>query len=151
LQLNIGATECPVAALRNVSFTPGYEIAELRGIETTHILARAKYNYKVDVRCEYAMWDTETDYILSSFMNGAYLASPTSTTATDADTAGYRSKCALFTLTATIYDTSRAKYLTATIYNVSFPEIPMELNENSYMSRALAGTGESISYMYSSA
>lgn len=151
LQVNVGATECPVAALRNVSFTPRYEHAELRGIESTHRLAVAKYNLDVDVRCEYAMWDVQTDYILSSFLNGAFLTSPTAAPATDANDAGYRAKVALFNITATVYDTTRAQYMTATIYNVYFNDVPMELNENTYMQRNLTGKGESISYMYKSA
>ena len=151
LQVNIGATECPVAALRNVTFTPHYEIAELYGMESTHILGRAKYQLSVDVKCEYSMWDSQTDYILSSFLNGAYLASPTSTAATDADTAGYRAKCAVFNITATVYDTTRAKYFTATVYNVYFNDVPFELRENEFITRALAGKGESVAILYSTA
>jgi hypothetical protein len=56
----------------------------------------------------------------------------------------------MFNITATVYDTTRAQYMTATIYNVYFNDIPMELNENTYMQRNLTGKGESISYMYKS-
>lgn len=151
LQITIGATICPVAALRNVTMTPHYEVADLYGMESTHRLAAAKYQLGVDVRVEYAMWDTTTDYIMASFLNGAYLASPTSTAATDADTAGYRSKCAFFNITATVYDTTRAKYKTATVYNVYFNDIPDDLAENSYVTRNMTGKGESYAYLYTDA
>jgi hypothetical protein len=150
LQVTIGATAASVAALRNVRFVPRYEHAELYGIESTHRKAVCKYQYSVDVTCEYAMWDPSTDYILSSFINGAYLAPPCdTTTATDADTACYRSKVALFTITGTVYDTSCGTTMTATAYNVYFPEVPaIDLTENGYMSRNLSGKAESFAYMY---
>jgi len=151
LQVTIGGTICPVAALRNVTMTPHYEVAELYGMESTHRKAACKYQLSVDVKCEYAMWDTTTDYIMASFLNGAYLASPTSTAATDADAAGYRSKCALFNITATVYDSTRAKYKTATVYNVHFTDVPDELAENSFITRNLTGKGESYAYLYSDA
>lgn len=151
LQINIGATVCPVAALRNVTMTPHYEVADLYGMESTHRLAAAKYQLSVDVKCEYAMWDSASDYIMASFLNGAYLASPTSAAATDADTAGYRAKCAMFNITATVYDTTRAKYKTATIYNVYFNEIPDDLRENEFITRAMTGKGESYAYLYTDA
>ncbi len=97
------------------------------------------------------MWDTNTDYVLSSFLNGAYLAAPTAAVATDANDAGYRAKCAVFNITATVYDITRAKYVTATVYNVYFNEIPWELRENEFVSRNLSGKGESVSFLYSSA
>ena len=145
--LTIGGTVTPVAALRNVSFTPHYETAELYGIESTHRKAVAKYQLSVDCKIEFAMWDTSADYILSSLLAGAYAASPTSV-ATDVDTACARSKCALFNMTATVWDTTCAKYLTATVYNVYFNEVPWELRENEYISRNLSGKGESVSFLY---
>lgn len=150
LQVTIGATAASVAALRNVRFVPRYEHAELYGIESTHRKAVCKYQYSVDVTCEYAMWDPNTDYVLSSFINGAYLAPPCDTTsATDADTACYRSKVAMFNITATIYDTTCGTTMTATAYNVYFTEVPaVDLTENGYMSRNLSGKAESFSYMY---
>lgn len=151
LQVTIGGTVCPVAALKNVTMTPRYEVAELYGIESTHIKARAKYQLSVDVRCEYAMWDSASDFILSSFLNGGYAASPTSGVATDNDSAGWRSKCALFNITATVYDSTRAKYKTATVYNVHFNEISDELAEDSFITRNLTGKGESYAYSYKDA
>ena len=151
LEVTIGGTICPVAALRNVTMTPHYEVAELYGMESTHRKAACKYQLSVDVKCEYAMWDSDTDYIMASFLNGAYLASPTTAVATDADTAGYRAKCALFNITATVYDTTRAKYKTATVYNVYFNEVPDELRENEYITRNLTGKGESYAVLYSTA
>ena len=150
LQVMIGATACSVAALRNVRMTPRYEHAELYGIESTHRKAVAKYQYSVDVACEYAMWDPSTDYMLSSFLNGAYAAAPADTAAaTDADTACYRSKVAVFNITATLYDTTCSTTLTATAYNVYFPEMPaVDMTENGFMSRNLSGKGESFSYRY---
>lgn len=147
LMVTIGATNCPVGAIKGVTFTPKYEIAELYGMESTHRQAVAKYQLSVDVKCDYAMWDTDTDFILSSFLSGAYAASPTST-ATDVNTACQRAKCALFNITATVYDTTCAKYMTATIYNIYFGEIPFELRENEYITRNLTGKGESIAICY---
>lgn len=143
----IGATVCPVAALKNITFTPKFEHAELYGMESTHRQAVAKYQLSVDVKCEYAMWDTSTDFILSSFLSGSYAAAPSST-ATDVNTACARAKVALFNLVATVYDTTCAKHMTATIYNIYFPEIPWELRENEYIVRNLAGKGESIAICY---
>jgi len=151
LQVTIGGTVCPVAALKNVTMTPRYEVAELYGIESTHRKAACKYQLSVDVKCEYAMWDTAADFILSSFLAGGYAASPTSTAATDADAAGYRAKCALFNITATVYDSTRAKYKTATVYNVYLNEVPDELRENEFITRNLTGKGESYAYLYSDA
>lgn len=150
LTMTIGATVCSVAALKNVRFVPRYEHAELYGIESTHRRAVCKYNYSVDVTCEYAMWDPSTDYMLSSFINGAYLAPPCDTAgATDADTACYRSKVAMFNITATMYDTTCGTTMTATAYNVYFADMPaMDMSENAFMSRNLSGKAESFAYKY---
>ena len=144
LNLTIGATSVTVAALKNVSFTPKYEIAELYGIESTHVKARNRYQLKVDTKVEYAMWDADLDYMMFAFLNGEYKA-PTGT-ATDSDIAGLRSQCALFSITGTVYNTGRTRTITATAYNVVFPEIPFELRENEYISRNLGGTAESVAF-----
>jgi hypothetical protein len=144
LNLTIGATSVSVAALKNVSFTPKYEIAELYGMESTHVKARNRYQLKVDTKVEYAIWDPDLDYMLFSFLNGEY-KDPTGV-ATDSDAAGLRSKCALFNITATVYNTSRTRTTTATAYNVVFPEIPFEMRENEYIVRNLAGQAESVAY-----
>lgn len=143
LSLMIGATSCPVAALKNVSFTPRYEISELYGMESTHIRARAKYALKVDVACEFAMWDTDQDYVMRSFLNGGYSST---NPATDNDTACTRSKVALFTVSASVGDSTCSRVMWATAYNVAFPEVPFELRENEWITRGLRGVGESISY-----
>jgi hypothetical protein len=143
MTVTVGATTFSVAALKNVSFTPRYEIAELYGMESTHVQARAKYALKVDVGFEYAMWDCDNDYVLGSVLNGEYSIT---TPATDDDTASLRNKCALFNVTATHYDSTRSRKITATAYNVVFPEIPYEMRENEYISRNMRGTGESVAF-----
>jgi len=144
LNMTIGATSVSVAALKNVAFTPKYEIAELYGMESTHVKARNKYQLKVDTKVEYAIWDPDLDYILYAFLGGEYTA-PTGV-ATDSDAAGLRSKCALFNITATVYNTSRNRTITATAYNVVFPEIPFELRENEYIVRNLGGSAEAVAF-----
>jgi hypothetical protein len=144
LNMTIGATSVTVAALKNVSFTPKYEIAELYGIESTHVRARNKYQLKVDTKVEYAMWDADLDYVMYAFLGGQYTA-PTGV-ATDSDAAGLRSQCPLFNITATVYNTGRTRTITATAYNVVFAEVPFELRENEYITRNLAGSAESVSF-----
>jgi len=146
LTLTIGGTPIPVAALRNVSFTPHFETAELYGMESLLRQGVAKYQHSVDVKCEFAMWDTENDYVLNSVLAGGY-----STTATTLDTGCARAKCALFNITATVYDTTCAKKLTATIYDVYFNDVPFELRENEFISRSLAGKGKLMQLTYANA
>jgi len=143
LQITIGGTTATVGAIKNVSFTPRYEIAELYGMESTHIKARAKYALKVDVACEYAMWDTDYDFMLRSFLNGAY---NNTNPATDNDSACTRAKCAMFNISASVGDANCDRYIWATAYNVVFPDMTFELRENEWITRALKGTGESVSF-----
>jgi len=89
------------------------------------------------------MWDCDNDYVLGSVLNGEYSIT---TPATDDDTASLRNKCALFNVTATHYDSTRSRKITATAYNVVFPEIPYEMRENEYISRNMRGTGESVAF-----
>lgn len=148
LQMVSGATIASVAALRNVRFTPKYEVAELRGIESLLRQAVAKYNYEVDVAFEFAMWDGTADIVLYSMLKGA------NTTQSGAaqldDSVGYRSKVATFNITATVYDHTRSNYFTATIYDVYFSEIPYELRENEWISRNMSGKGASMMLVYAS-
>jgi len=148
LSLTVGGTVADVAAIRNVRFTPHFETAELYGIESTHVLARAKYQLGVDVSCEYAMWNPSNDFVLSTVLQGQYTAGTTTAVATDSDTAAQRSKCALFNMTASIWNHTRTHYMIATVYNIVFPEVPFEMRENEFISRNLAGKGESVSFLY---
>ena len=116
-------------------------------MESVFPQARNKHTFKVDAKCEYAMWDPAADYIMASFLNGAYSSSTTGVN----DAAGYRASCATFDITATVYNTSLASTMTLKAISVVFPEIPMELRENEYISRNLAGTGAQFTITYGSA
>jgi hypothetical protein len=142
-----GGTSVPVGALKNVKFIPRFKFTELRGMETIYRHCVSKYDYEVDVEFSYAMWDSNADILLWSFLKGDNVADTTDVGTVD-DTANYRSKCALFNIEATINDTTGASTITATVYNVYFKEIPVELIENEYISRACTGKGKSISFYY---
>ena len=146
LQITSGATIANVAALRNVKFSPKFEVADLRGIESLYRLAEAKYNYEVDVSFEFAMWDASADIVLYSFLKGENITQTGA--ATLDDTSGYRSQVATFNITATVYDHTNASYFTATIYNIYFNEIPYELRENEWISRNMTGKGKSMALVY---
>lgn len=144
LTVTIGATTFSVAALQNVSFTPKYETVPLYGMESTHRKAVARHSLSVDVKFKYAMWNPDADIILGSVLNGEYL-SPTGV-ATDADTAGLRSKLAVFNVVATQIDSTRARQVTATAYNVYFDSLPWEMTQNEWIVRDLTGVGESVAF-----
>lgn len=146
LTMTSGATIANVAALRNVRFTPKYEVAELRGIESLLRQAVAKYNYEVDVSFEYAMWDATADIVLYSMLKGGNTTQ--SGNAELDNTASFRSKVATFNIVATVYDHNRTNYFTATIYDVYFTEIPYELRENEWISRNMSGKGASMVLSY---
>lgn len=147
IRLLSGGTSVPVGALKNVKFIPRFKFTELRGMETIYRHCVSKYDYEVDVEFSYAMWDSNADILLWSFLKGDNVADTTDVGTVD-DTANYRSKCALFNIEATINDTTGASTITATVYNVYFKEIPVELIENEYISRACTGKGKSISFYY---
>lgn len=134
-----------VGALKNVKFSPKYEIAELRGMESIMRQCVAKYNYEVDVSFEYAMWDPAADLVLYGFLQGRSPAD-TNSNATVDDTSTYRNKVALFDVTATMTDTTAASKTTATAWSIYFTEIPWELRENEYISRNMSGKAKSVSF-----
>jgi hypothetical protein len=141
------ATAVTVGALKNVKFSPKFEIAELRGMESIMRQCIAKYNYEVDVSFEYAMWDSTADVILFGMLAGGNVAESTGVGTID-DTAAYRNKVATFTIEATVYDTTNSATMTATAYGVYFTEIPFELRENEYISRNMSGKARSIAFGY---
>ena len=147
IRLLSGGTSVPVGALKNVKFIPRFKFTELRGMETIYRHCVSKYDYEVDVEFSYAMWDSGADLLLWSFLKGDNVADTTEVGSVD-DTANYRSKCALFNIEATVNDTTGSSTLTATVYNVYFKEIPVELIENEYISRACTGKGNAISFYY---
>jgi len=147
IRLLSGGTSVPVGALKNVKFIPRFKFTELRGMETIYRHCVSKYVYEVDVEFSYAMWDSGADLLLWSFLKGDNVADTTEVGSVD-DTANYRSKCALFNIEATVNDTTGSSTLTATVYNVYFKEIPVELIENEYISRACTGKGNAISFYY---
>ena len=144
------ATACTVGALKNVTFTPKFEIATLYGMESLLPQARCKHTFVVDVKCEYAMWDPTADTIMSSFLQGNYSTLGAGVN----DAAGQRQRCATFNITAVIKDsgsatlTAGASTMTLVAKSVVFPEIPMELRENEYITRNLAGTGTDMTITY---
>lgn len=145
LQMYNGATLVTVGAIKNVKFTPKFEIAELRGMESIKRQCVAKYNFEVDVSFEYGMWDTAADVVLWGMLQGGNVAGSTGVGTLD-DTANYRNKVATFNIVATIFDTTNAATLTATVYNVYFTEIPFELRENEYITRNMTGKGAAIAF-----
>lgn len=145
IQMLNGATLVNVGALKNVKFTPRFEIAELRGMESIMRQCVAKYNYEVDVSFEYAMWDPSADVVLYGMLQGSNVADSLSNGTLD-DTSSYRNKVATFNITATMYDTTSASKTTATAWSVYFTEIPWELRENEYISRNMTGKAKSVSF-----
>lgn len=145
IQMMNGATLVNVGALKNVKFSPKFEIAELRGMESIQRQCIAKYNYEVDVSFEYAMWDPSADVVLYGMLKGANVANSLSVGTID-DTAGYRNRVATFNITATMYDTTNASKTTATAWSVYFTEIPWELRENEYISRNMTGKAKGVSF-----
>lgn len=134
-----------VGALKNVKFSPKFEIAELRGMDSIMRQCIAKYNYDVDVSFEYAMWDPSADIILYGMLQGRSPADTNSVGTVD-DTSTYRNTVATFQITATMTDTSAASKTTATAYSVYFTEIPWELRENEYISRNMTGKAKGVSF-----
>jgi hypothetical protein len=137
-----------MGAIKNLKFSPKFEIAELRGMESIMRKCVAKYNYEVDVSFEYAMWDPAADLVLWSMLAGRGAANTTSAVGKIDDDAAYRNKVATFNITATIYDTTSSSTITATVYHVYFTEIPFELRENEYISRNMTGKGASVEFGY---
>lgn len=143
LEVKAGATAVTVAALKGVTMTPRFEIVDLYGMESALRQAVVKHSMKVDVECKYAMWDPDTDNIMAAVLMGD--AQATTNPATINDTATYRNTLGLFTITATVKDTTLAKTLTATAWDVYFDSVPFEFNENEFMVRNLKGTAKSFS------
>ncbi len=143
LQILQGATAVSIAALKGVTITPRFEIVDLYGMESVLRQAVVKHSMKVDIECKYAMWDPDTDSIMAGVLMGN--AAATTNPATVDDTATYRNTLGLFTITATIKDTTLAKTLTATAWEVYFDSVPYEFNENEFMVRNLKGTAKSFS------
>lgn len=148
LGITNGATIVQVAAIRNIKFTPHFEIAELYGMESLKRQGAARHTHSVDVAIEFAMWDPTADVMLASYLQGANVAAANANT-TVLNDSGCRSKTATFHIVATLQDTACASKFVATIYDVYFNDVPMELRENEFMSRNMAGKGASVWLTYS--
>lgn len=148
--LTIGGTTNCIAALKNVSITPNFEVTELYGVGGIHRAAAFRHNYSVDVNCEYAMWATDAEYLLSSYLAGGYLPSPkTTSVATDENLEGQRDKVAIFDVTATVWDTNYEKKMTATVYGCYFSNMPFfSITENGFVTRNISCKGESVAFYY---
>lgn len=151
VDITVGATTNVIAALKNVSIKPHFEVTELYGVGGIHRAAAWRHTYSVDVSCEYAMWATDAEYLLSSFLAGGYLASPQTTTfATDENLEGQREKVAIFNITASVWDTSNCdRKMSATVYGVYFNDMSvMDVSENGFVTRNISGKGESVAFYY---
>ena len=150
LTVTTGATTTTLAALKNVSFNPHFDVTELYAVGGIHRVALSRSNYYVDFKCAYAMWDSSAESLLSSYLAGGYLGTPdANSVATDENLSGQREKVATMDITITVNDSSSAKKMTATIYSCYFNDIPFEADEGQFISRNLTGKGESMSFHYS--
>lgn len=138
LTIQSGATAVGVGVLRNVKMTPKFEYAPLFGMESLQRQGIAKYNHTVEINCKFAMWDATNDYILSSLMSG--ITGDKTNPATLWNDAAHRNTVATFIMMATFYDSTRARTVMATAYDVYFESVPFEFTENEWISRDLTGT-----------
>lgn len=124
-------TGITMAALKGVTIEPKYELVELFGMENTERAAIARHSLKVPITVKYAKWDSgAADTLFNSVVgNTATHGSPE------------RNICPVFTMTASFKSSDGSQYQMYTITEVVFDGVPINMSENEFVTRDLAGTG----------
>jgi hypothetical protein len=148
---NGAEVEVEVAAIKGVSIAPKFEHVSLFGMERVTRAAVAKHSLTVDVSMEVAMWNPDNDIVLQGVMLGHFQTGSPVTEA-NINNPAYKNKVARFKITSEMIDTDAARKVVLVASDVYFESVPYEMKEHEFISRALSGTGKSVTKStYSSA
>lgn len=125
-----------VAALKGITLEPKYELVDLYGMEDLRRAAVARHSLKVSISVKYAKWDAANDTIFNSVIGTDF-------------TSASKNVPAMFNLTATFGSIPAStgetiQWMTATVSDIVFEGVPMNMNENEFIVRELSGTGSML-------
>jgi hypothetical protein len=125
-----------VGALKGVTVEPKYELVELYGMEDLRRAGVARHSMKVAVTVKYAKWDAGADTIFNEVIGTDFTGASKNVPAMFQITAAFKS------IPATAGETIQSQ--TFTVSDVVFDGVPINLQENEFMTRDLSGTGKRV-------
>lgn len=126
-----------VGALRGVTVEPKYELVELYGMEDLRRRGVARHSLKVAVTVKYAMWDASSDTIFNTVIGTDFTGDSKNVPPMFQISAVFKS------IPATAGEAIQTA--TYTVSDVVFEGVPININENEFMTRDLSGTGKNAS------
>lgn len=125
-----------LGALRGVTVEPKYELVELYGMEDLRRAGVARHSMKVAVTVKYAKWDAGADTIFNQVIGSDF-------------TGASKNVPGMFNITATFRSIPATtgesiQYQTWEISDVVFEGVPINMQENEFMTRDLSGSGKRV-------
>ena len=129
-------TSLTIAALQGITVEPKYEMVELYGMEDLRRASVARHSLKVNVTVKYAKWDAAADTIFNQVVGSDFTSATKNVPPMFSLTATFKS------LPASAGETQQTQ--TYTVTDIVFDGVPINMNQNEFITREMSGTGRMV-------
>ena len=129
-------TSLTIAALQGITVEPKYEMVELYGMEDLRRAAVARHSLKVNVTVKYAKWDAAADTIFNQVVGSDFTSATKNVPPMFSLTESFKS------LPASAGETQQTQ--TYTVSDIVFDGVPINMNQNEFITREMSGTGRMV-------
>jgi len=125
-----------IAALQGITVEPKYEMVELYGMEDLRRASVARHSLKVNVTVKYAKWDASADTIFNQVVGSDFTSATKNVPPMFSLVASFQS------LPASAAETQQSQ--TYTVSDIVFDGVPINMNQNEFITREMSGTGRMV-------
>ena len=129
-------TSLTIAALQGITVEPKYEMVELYGMEDLRRASVARHSLKVNVTVKYAKWDAAADTIFNQVVGSDFTSATKNVAPMFSLVASFKS------LPASAGENQQTQ--TYTVSDIVFDGVPINMNQNEFITREMSGTGRMV-------
>jgi hypothetical protein len=125
-----------IAALQGITVEPKYEMVELYGMEDLRRASVARHSLKVNVTVKYAKWDAAADTLFNQVVGSDFTSASKNIPPMFSLVAAFKS------LPASAGESQQTQ--TYTVSDIVFDGVPINMNQNEFITREMSGTGRMV-------